>query len=158
MFKPDLEKAKESEVKLPTSIGSQKKQENSRKSCTSASLSTLKHLTVWITTNYGKFLKRWKYQTTLSVYSETCMQVKKQTSKITVDSDCSHKIKRRLVVGRIVMGNLNSVLKKQSYHFANKAPQCQNYGFSSRCESWTVSKVECRRTDAFKLWYWRRLL
>ena len=62
MFKLDLEKAEEPEIKLPTSVGSYKKQENSRK--TSASLTTLKPLTMWITTNSGKFLKRCKYQTT----------------------------------------------------------------------------------------------
>ena len=64
MFKLDLEKAEEPEIKLPTSRGSQKKQENSRKIPTSASLTTLKPLTVW-KTNCGKFLKRWEYQTTL---------------------------------------------------------------------------------------------
>ena len=67
MFKLDLEKAEESEIKLPTSIGSQKKQESFRKTSTSASLTTLKLLTVWITTDCGKLLKRWDYQTTLSV-------------------------------------------------------------------------------------------
>ena len=65
MFKVDLEKAEEPDIKLSTSVGSQKKQENSRKMSTSASLTTLKPLTVWITTNCGKFLKRWEYQTTL---------------------------------------------------------------------------------------------
>ena len=65
MFKLDLEKAEEPEIKLSTSIGSEKKQDNSRKTSTSASLTTLKPLTLWITTNYGKFLQRWEYQTTL---------------------------------------------------------------------------------------------
>ena len=62
MFKLDLEKAEEPEIKLP--IGSSKKQENFGKTCTSALLAMLKLLTVWITTNYGKFLRRWEYQTT----------------------------------------------------------------------------------------------
>ena len=62
-----LEKAEESEIKLPTSTGSQEKQGNSRKTSTSVSLTMLKPLTVWITTNGGEFLKRWEYQTTLSV-------------------------------------------------------------------------------------------
>ena len=74
----DLEKAEEPEIKLPTSNGSQKKQENSRKTSTSASLTTLKPLTVWITTNCEKFLKSWGYQTTLPASWETCMQVRKQ--------------------------------------------------------------------------------
>ena len=60
MFKLDLDKAEEPEIKLPTSDGSWKKQESSRKTSTSASLTTLKSLTVWITTNCGKFLKRWE--------------------------------------------------------------------------------------------------
>ena len=76
MFKLDLEEAEEPEIKLPTSVGSQKKQENSRK--TPASLTTLKPLTVWITTSGGKFFKGWEYQATLPASYETCMQVKKQ--------------------------------------------------------------------------------
>ena len=62
MYKLDQEKAEESEIKLPTSAGSYKKQRNSKKN-TSASLTTLKLLTVWIINNCGKFLKRWEYQT-----------------------------------------------------------------------------------------------
>ena len=61
----DLEKAEEPEIKLPTSIGSSKKQESSRKTSTSALLTTPKPLTVWITANCGKFFKRWEYQATL---------------------------------------------------------------------------------------------
>ena len=64
MFKLDLEKAEEPEIKLPTSGGSSKKQESSRKTSTSALLTKPKPLTVWITKNCGKFLKRWEYQTT----------------------------------------------------------------------------------------------
>ena len=78
MFRLDLEKAKEPEMKLPTSAGSQKKQENSRKTSTSASLTMLKPMIVWITINCGKFFKRWECQTTLPASCETCMQVKKQ--------------------------------------------------------------------------------
>ena len=64
MFKLNLEKVEESEIKLPTSVGSLKKQESSRKISTSAVLTVPKPLTVWTTTNSGKFLKRWEYQTT----------------------------------------------------------------------------------------------
>ena len=78
MFKLDLEKAEEPEIKLPTSIGSSKKQESSRKTSTSPVLTTPKPLTVWITTNCGKFRKRWEYQTTFPASWEICMQVKKQ--------------------------------------------------------------------------------
>ena len=78
MFNLDLEKAEEPEIKLPTSVGSLKKQESSRKTSTSALLTTSKPLTVWITTNCGKFWKRWQYQTTWPASRDTCMQVKKQ--------------------------------------------------------------------------------
>ena len=64
MFKLDLEKAEEPEIKLPTSIGSLKKQESSRKTSISALLTMLKPMTVWITTKCGKFWKRWEHQTT----------------------------------------------------------------------------------------------
>ena len=62
MYKQALEKAEEPEIKLPTSAGSSKKQESSRKTSTLALLTTLNPLTVWITTNCGKFLNRWEYQ------------------------------------------------------------------------------------------------
>ena len=78
MFKLDLEKADETEIKLPTSIGSQKNQESSRKTYTSVLLTKLKPLTVWITTNCGKFLKTGEYQTTWPASWEILMQVKKQ--------------------------------------------------------------------------------
>ena len=65
MYKLNLEKAEKTEIKLPASVGSLKKQENSRKTSTSALLTMPKLLTVWITTNCGKFWKRWEYQTTL---------------------------------------------------------------------------------------------
>ena len=63
MFKLDLQKAEEPEIKLPISVGSLKKQESLRKTSTYALLTMPKPLTVWITTNYGKFFKRWEYQT-----------------------------------------------------------------------------------------------
>ena len=78
MFKLVLGKAEEPEIKLPTYFGSQKKQESSRKISTSASLTTQKPLTVWITTDCGKSLKGWEYWTTLPASWETYMQVKKQ--------------------------------------------------------------------------------
>ena len=78
MFKLDLEKAEEPEIKLPASFGSLKKQEGSRKTSTSALSTMPKPLTVWITKNCGKFLKSWEYQTTLPASWEICMQIKKQ--------------------------------------------------------------------------------
>ena len=81
-------------------------------------------------------------------------------SKITADGDCSHEIKRCLLIGRKVMTNLDSILKSRHY-FAKKGSSSQSYGFSSshyRCKSWTIRKAECGRIDAFELWCWRRLL
>ena len=72
-----LEKAGKLKIKLPTFIGSQRKQRNSRKTSTSISLTMLKPFTMWITTNCGKFFKRWEYQTTLPVSLETYMQAKR---------------------------------------------------------------------------------
>ena len=73
LFKLDLEKAEEQDIKLPTSTGSLKKQGSSRKTSTSALLTTPKPLTAWITTNCGKFVKRWEYQTTdLSLEKPVC--------------------------------------------------------------------------------------
>ena len=77
MYNLGLEKAVEQETKLPVLFGSWRTEVNSRKISTSASWNTLKPLTVWITTNWEKFLKRWEHQTTLHVSGETCMQVKK---------------------------------------------------------------------------------
>ena len=77
MFKLDLEKAVKPEIKLPTSIGSSKKEENSRKTCTFTLLTMPKPFPVWITTNCGRFLKRWKYQTNISASWEICMHIKK---------------------------------------------------------------------------------
>ena len=68
-----LEEAEESEIKLPTSVGSQEKEESSRKTSTSASLTMLKTLTMWITMNCGKFWNTWEYQTTLAASWEICM-------------------------------------------------------------------------------------
>ena len=95
MFKLDLEKAEEPEIKLPTSVGSYKKQENSRK--TSASLTMLNPLTVWITANCGKFFKRWEYQITLPACCETCMQVKKQQLEPDMEQQTSSKLGKEYV-------------------------------------------------------------
>ena len=81
-------------------------------------------------------------------------------SKITADGDCSHEIKRHLLLGRKAMANLDSVLKSR-HHFADKGPHSQSYSFPVvmyGCESWTVKKAERWRINAFELWCWRRLL
>ena len=85
MFKLDLEKVEEPEVKLPTSAASQEKQDNSRKTFTSALLTMTQSLIVWITANCGKFLNRLEYQTTLSVSREICVHVKKQQLELDME-------------------------------------------------------------------------
>ena len=82
-------------------------------------------------------------------------------SKITADGDCSHEIKRRLLLGRKVMTNLDSMLKSRDITFPIKVRLVKAMVFPVviyGCESWTVKKAECRRIDAFELWCWRRLL
>ena len=91
MFKLDLEKAEEPEIKFPTSVGSSEKWESSRKTSTSALLTMPKPLTVWITPNWGKFWKRWEYQTTWSASWEICMQVKKQQLELDVEQQAGYK-------------------------------------------------------------------
>ena len=91
IFKLDLEKAEEPEIKLPTSAGSSKKQESSRKTSISALLSMPKPLTVWITTNCRKFFRRWKYQTTLPASWEICMQVTKQQLELDMEQQAGSK-------------------------------------------------------------------
>ena len=85
MYKLDLEKAEEPEIKLPTFAGSSKKQENSRKTSISALLTMPKPLTVWIIINCGKFFKRWEYQAILPVSWEICMQIKKQQLELDME-------------------------------------------------------------------------
>ena len=82
-------------------------------------------------------------------------------SKITADSDCSHEIKRRLLLGRKVMTNLDSIFKSKDITLPTKVCPVKAMVFPVvmyRCESWTVKKAESRRIDAFELWCWRRLL
>ena len=87
-------------------------------------------------------------------------------SKIIADDDCSHEIKRRLLLGRKVMTNLDNILKSRDITLPTKAHLCWAHlchgcGFSSShvlCESWTIKKAECQRIDAFELWCWRQLL
>ena len=91
MFKLDLEKAEEPEIKLPTSAGLSKKQESSRKTSTSALLTTPKPLTVWITINCGKFWKRREYQTTWPASWEICVQVKKKQLELDMEQQTGSK-------------------------------------------------------------------
>ena len=97
MYKLDLENTEESEIKLTTSLGAYKKPRNSIKTFTSASLTILKPLTVWITTNHGKFLKWREYQTTLPASWEICMQVKKQRLEPDMEQQTGSKLGKEYV-------------------------------------------------------------
>ena len=82
-------------------------------------------------------------------------------SKIAADGDCSHEIKRRLLLGRKVMTNLDSILKSRDITLPTKVRLVKAMVFPVimyGCESWTIKKAECRIIDAFELWCWRRLL
>ena len=82
-------------------------------------------------------------------------------SKITADDDCSHEIKRRLLLGRKVMTNLDSIFKSRDNTLPTKVRLVKAMFFPvvlSGCEIWTVKKAEHQRIDAFELWCWRRLL
>ena len=96
--------------------------------------------------------KQWKQWETL-LWGRGC-------SKITADGDCSHEIKRNLLLGRKTMINLDSILKSRDISLPTKVRLVKAMVFPVvvyRCESWTVKKAECRRIDAFELWCWRRL-
>ena len=95
--------------------------------------------------------KQWKQWQTLTFLG----------SKITADGDCSHEIKRRLLLGRKVMTNLDSIFKSRDITLPTKVHLFKAMVFPVvmyGCESWTVMKAESRRIDAFELWCWRRLL
>ena len=82
-------------------------------------------------------------------------------SKITADGGCSHEIKRRLLLGKKVMTNLDSILESRYITLSTKVHLVKAMVFpvvTYGCESWTVKKAKCRRIDAFELWCWRRLL
>ena len=78
-------------------------------------------------------------------------------SKITANGDCSHEIKRHLLLGRKVMTNPDSILKSRGITLQTKARLVKAMVFPVvmyRCEIWTIKKAECRRIDPFELWYW----
>ena len=82
-------------------------------------------------------------------------------SKITADGDCSHEIKRRLLLGRKVMTNLDSIVKSRNITLSTKVRLVKAMVFPVvvyGCGSWTIKKAECKGIDAFELWCWRRLL
>ena len=128
MYKLDLEKAEELEIKLQTFSGSYKKLENSRKTSTSVSLTMLKPLTVYITTNCGKFLKTWGYQTTLPASCKTCMQVKNKKQQLELN----------------IEQQIDSKLGKENVKAVFCHPACLTYMQSTSCEilGWINHKLE----------------
>ena len=99
--------------------------------------------------------------TSWEIYGETVSDFIFLGSKITADGDCSHEIKRRLLLGRNVMTNLDSILKSRDIALPTKVHLVKAMVFlvvMYGCESWTVKKAERRRIDAFEQWCWRRLL
>ena len=93
--------------------------------------------------------------------SETTSDFIFLNSKITADGDCSHEIKRRLLLGKKVMTNLDSILKSRDITLSAMVSLVKAIVFPlvmCGCESWTIKKAEHRRIDAFELWCWRRLL
>ena len=93
--------------------------------------------------------------------SDTTERLHFHFSKIIADGDCSHEIKRRLLLGRKAITNLDSVLKSRDITLPTKVYVVKAMVFSVvmyECESWTIKKAKCRRSDVFELWCWRRLL
>ena len=109
ILKLDLEKAEEPEFKLTTSVGSSKLQESSRKTSTSALSTMPESLTVWITTNYGKFLKRWEYQTTWPASWDICVQVRKQQLELDLKKQTGSKSGKEDVKGCVFLPCLFSL-------------------------------------------------
>ena len=134
MFKLDLAKPEEPEIKLLTSVGSSKKQESSRKTSTSALLTMPKPLTVWITTNCGKF-KRWEYQTTWPASWEICMQVKKQKLKPDMEQKTGTKLGKEYI---------KAVYCHPAYLTSMQSTSCKILG-------WMKHKLESRLTEEISI-------
>ena len=116
--------------------------------------------TLWTEEPVGlQSMRSQKSQTWLSDWPTKNVNIIFLGSKITADADCSHEIKKCLLLGRKAMTNLDSVLKSRDITLPTKV-QIVNAvpGVMYRCESWTIKKTEYWRIDAFKLWFWRRLL
>ena len=139
MFKLGLEKAEEPEIKLLTSIGSLEKQESSRKTSTSALLTSLpKPLTVWITTNCGKFFKRWEYQTTWPASWEICMQVKKKQLELDMEQQTGSKSGKEYISFQYTIFNIQGcILSPCLFNFYNIM---QNAGLDEAQDGINISR------------------
>ena len=129
MFKLDLENAEEPEIKLPTSIGSLKNQETSRKTSTFVLLTIPKPLTESITTNCGKFFKRWEYQTPWPASQEICVQVKKKQLELNMEQQTGFRLGKEYVKSCIICH-----------------PACLTYMQKTSCKTlgWMKHKLESR--------------
>ena len=127
-----LEKAEEPEIKLPVSVGSSKKQESSRKTSTSALVITPNPLIVWITTNCGKFFKRWEYQTTFPASWEICVQPKKKQLELDMEQWTGSKLEKECV---------KAVYCHSAYLIYMQSTSCKMPGWMKhKLESKTVRK------------------
>ena len=107
------------------------------------------------------FRKRRSWHPVPSLHGETVSDFILRGSKITADGDCSHEIKRGLLLGRKLMTNLDSILKSRDITSSTKVHLVKDMVFPVvmyGCESWTIKKAECRKIDDFELWCRRRLL
>ena len=118
----------------------------------------------WVTLCFRKLVNLIRVFLDISEWNLGCHEVADFIflgSKITADGDCSHEIKRRLLLGRKVMTNLDRILKSRDITLSTKVNLVKVMVFPVimyGCESWTIKKAESWRIDAFELWYWRRLL
>ena len=110
------------------------------------------------------YCKSYKWWVSFSLYLRSTVEAMKDLIlggfQITVDGDCSHEVKRRLLLGRKVMTNLGSIFKSRDITLPTQVPLVKAMVFPVvvyGCESWTVKKDEHRRIDAFELWCWRKL-
>ena len=130
MFKLDLDKAEQPEIKLPTPTRSLRKQDWSSKTPTCTLLTTSKPLTMWITTNCGKFFKRWDYQTTLPASSETRMQVKKQQLELDMEQPNGSKLGKEFIKAVYCYPAYLSYMWSRSC----KMPGWMNHNLEPRCQ------------------------
>ena len=135
MYNLDLEKAEKPEIKLPTSSGSSKKKASSRKSSSFALLTTPKILAVWITINYGKFFKRWVYQTILPASWEICMQVQKQKLELDMEQQTGSKSRKEYI---------KAIYCHSVYLIYMQSTSCQ-------MPSWMKHKLESRLTGEISI-------
>ena len=158
MFKLDLEKPEKPEIKLPTSVGSLKKRVPEKKS-TSALLTTPKPLTVWTTTNCGKFLKRWEYQNTLPASWEASMQFKKQQLEPDMEQQTGSKLGKEYIMAAYFHPAYLTYMQSTSC----KMPGWMNHKLESRLPG-EISDMQMtpplwqkvNRNQRISWWRWKR--